>query len=489
MSGGARNRGDVVATVNGEAIPVERYQRRYQAYLDAYSRVYRDRFSPTLAEQLGLPQQAVNDLVQEAVVVQRARAEGLEVSDEELNAQVQAVPAFADNGRFSLARYQDFLRRRGMSASAFENDVRRELTRMKVETTVKAGIKVSDAELERAFALRREEVRAAWALVETAPLVAAATVSDEEVAEYLKAHPAEFQLPERRRVQYVTLAPKDFRPQLPDAEVEKYYTDHAKEFETPQQVHAAHVLVPVPQTGGSEAEDNARTKVADVIRRAKAGEDFVAEARRLGLTPIETTMSRMERLPMLGGTDPLEEAVFALAIGGVSSPVKTPAGWVVLKSTEAIPAGVPLLTEIRDKVAGAVKRQKAEAVALERAHKVVAETGTKDLAAAARIAGAQTGETARFSRTKPAERLPGAVQLAALQSPAGTVAGPVKSPQGYYVLKVLERIAPNMADLAAERDRLSREVLTQKQSQAWEAWVSHARAAAKVEVLAAPKRS
>src|SRR5438093_291737 len=394
MSGGARNRGDVVATVNGEAIPVERYQRRYQAYLDAYSRVYRDRFSPTLAEQLGLPQQAVNDLVQEAVVVQRARAEGLEVSDEELNAQIQAVPACAENGRVSLARYQDFLRRRGMSASAFENDVRRELTRMKVETTVKAGIKVSDAELERAFALRREEVRAAWALVETAPLVAAATVSDEEEAEYLKAHPAEFQLPERRRVQYVTLAPKDFRPQLPDAEVEKYYTDHAKEFETPQQVHAAHVLVPVPQTGGSEAEDSARTKVADVIRRAKAGEvrpplqaakDFVAEARRLGLTPIETTMSRMERLPMLGGTDPLEEAAFALAIGGVSSPVKTAAGWVVLKSTEAIPAGVPPLTEIRDRVAGAAKRQKAEAIALERAHKVVAETGTKDLAAAAKV--------------------------------------------------------------------------------------------------------
>jgi len=117
MSGGPRNRGDIVATVNGEAIPVERYQRRYQAYLDAYSRVYRDRFSPTLAEQLGLPQQAVNDLVQEAVVVQRARAEGLEVGDEELNAQIQAVPAFAENGRFSLARYQDFLRRRGVRTS------------------------------------------------------------------------------------------------------------------------------------------------------------------------------------------------------------------------------------------------------------------------------------------------------------------------------------------------------------------------------------
>src|SRR5215471_9215107 len=254
MSGGARNRGDAVATVNGETIPVERYQRRYQAYLDAYSRVYRERFSPT-------------------VVVQRARAEGLEVSDEELNAQIQAVPAFAENGRFSLARYQEFLRRRGMSAAAFENDVRRELTRMKVETTVKAGIKVSEPELERAFTLRREEVRATWALVETAPLAATATASADEVEAYLKAHPAEFQLPERRRVQYVTLAPKDFRPQVPEADVEKYYTEHANEFETPQQVHAAHVLVSVPNTGGSEAEDKTSAKVADVIRRAKAGED------------------------------------------------------------------------------------------------------------------------------------------------------------------------------------------------------------------------
>src|SRR5436309_11234242 len=522
MSGGSRNRGDIVATVNGEAIPVERYQRRYQAYLDAYSRVYRDRFSPTLAEQLGLPQQAVNDLVQEAVVVQRARAEGLEVGAEELNAQIQAVPAFAENGRFSLARYQDFLRRRGMSAPAFENDVRRELTRMKVETTVKAGIKVSDPELERAFALRREEVRAAWALVETAPLLASAAASDEEVAAYLKAHPAEFQLPERRRVQYVTLAPKDFRPAVSEAEVEKYYTEHAREFETPQQVHAAHVLVPVPQTGGSEAEDRARAKIVDVIRRAKAGEDFarlaaqvsedpgskskggdlgwstkgemvpafetavfalgpgqispepvrtpfgfhaikvletraaskkplkdvaasirdrlaaeaadraarakadevkaplqsakdfMAEARRLGLTPIETTMARLERVPMFGGSDPLQDTAFTLAVGGVSSAVKTPAGWVVLKSIEAIPAGVPPLAEIRDKVTTAVKRQKAEAVALDRATKLAADARTRDLAAVAKAASAQAGETARFSRSKPAERLPGDVQLAAL---------------------------------------------------------------------------
>jgi peptidyl-prolyl cis-trans isomerase SurA len=136
-----------------------------------------------------------------------------------------------------------------------------------------------------------------------------------------------------------------------------------------------------------------------------------------------------------------------------------------------------------------VKRQKAEAGALEQAQKLAAEAKAGDLAAAAKKAGAQSGETARFSRAKPAERLPGDVQLAALQAPAGAVAGPVKSPQGYYVVKVLERVAADMAELAAERDRLAREVLTQKQSRAWEAWVSQARGSAKIELLRPPKRS
>src|SRR5256885_15114115 len=53
---------DAVATVNGESIPLARYQQRYQAFMEAYARIYRDRFSPELAERLGLPQQVVNEI-------------------------------------------------------------------------------------------------------------------------------------------------------------------------------------------------------------------------------------------------------------------------------------------------------------------------------------------------------------------------------------------------------------------------------------------
>lgn len=589
---GSRDGGDPrdrVATVNGESIPIERFQRRYQSYLEAYAQIYRDRFSNEMAERLGLPQQVVGDLVQEALIVQRASAEGMTVNDEELNARIQAIPAFQENGRFALKRYQDVLKRRGYTPPAFEGEIRRELTRAKVEVAVRSGVKVSETELEQAFRLRREEVRAAWALIELAPIIAAASATDAELAAYLAQHPDEFRQPDRRRVQYVTLNRKDFVGTVPEADIEKYYQEHLKEFENPHQVRAAHVLVRVPETGGSEAEDKARNTIADVIRRAKAGEDFaklaqalsedsgtaprggdlglvgrgevvpqfeqalfalkkgeispepvrtpfgfhaikvsaiqegsrkplkdvaaeirtrlsgeaadratkakaeqirpplqaapdfMAEAKKLGLQPIETTMARVERVPGLTGTDSLEETAFGLAIGGVSTPVVTPAGIVVLKVVEAINAGVPPLAEIKDKVATSVKRQKAEATALERAKQLATDAQAGDLAGATKKAGAVTGETGRFSRAKPAERLPGDAMLAALQTPAGQVSAPVKAQQGYYVVKVLERVPPDPAGLAAERDKILKEVLAQKQSLAWESWLSGARANAKIE--------
>jgi peptidyl-prolyl cis-trans isomerase D len=580
---------DAAATVNGEPIPFDRYQRRYQAYMDTYAQIYRDRFTPELAERLGLAQQVVNDLVTEALIIQRARRERLEVTDEELNAQIQAVPSFQENGRFALKRYQEFLRRRGLSATQFEGDVRRELTRLKMEGAVRGGVKVVPGELEQAYALRREEVRAAWALVEIGPILATATATDAELQAYLTGHPDEFRQPERRRIQYVTLVQKEFLKPVADAEVEKYYAEHAKEFEAPRQARAAHVLARVPETGGSEAEDKARAKIADVIRRARAGEDFaklakelsedpgsapnggdlglvsqgemvpeferalfalkkgelspepvrtpfgfhairvtevrpggrkplkevapairerlgaeaaervmtaraeqlrpqlqaakdfMAEAKRLGLAPAESTLARANRLASPAGGDPLEEAAFALALGGVSAPVRTPAGLVLLKTIETIPAGVPPLAEVREKVTLSVRRQKADAAALERARQLAADAKT-DFAAAAKKAGATTGETPRFSRAKPVDKLPGDAMHAALGTAAGALTAPVRTPQGYYVLKVLERAAPDMSGFAAEREKLAKDVLAQKQSQAWESWVGVARAGAKVEV-------
>ena len=588
---------NTVATVNGERIPMERYRRAYQSYMEFYRQVYRDRFTPELAERLGLGRQVVNDLVQDALIVQQAEREGVRVSDEELRTRIQTIPAFQEDGRFSHARYVAVLRQVRYEPAAFEQEQRREMLRRKMEGLVRDGVKVSEGELREAWASRHDRVRAAWAVLEIEPLLAQVTVNEAEAEGYLKVHQARFTRPERRRIQYAIVTTRAFAEPVSDGDAEAYYKEHGSEFERPKRVKVAHVLVRVPATGGSQAEDRARAKVEDVIRRARAGEDFAklareasedpgtaanggelglvgpgemvppfeqaafalkkgevssapvrtnfgyhaikvldvqeggrqtfkevagrikekllterservagqkaeeirgalqgaadfpGEAKKLGLEPREASLARGEPLEGVGRDAQLEETIFGLAVGGVAAPARTSGGYVIARVVEQSPAGVPPLAEIKKAVLDAMRRDAAEKTAFARATALVEALGRgEDMATAAKAQGFTTGETSLFSRSEPPKdkvTLPGQVLQAALATASGQVAKPLAAGSGVYVVRTLERAAADTSTFDAEKDELRKQLLTQKQGQAIEAWVRDLRATAKIE-LAGP---
>jgi parvulin-like peptidyl-prolyl isomerase len=82
----------------------------------------------------------------------------------------------------------------------------------------------------------------------------------------------------------------------------------------------------------------------------------------------------------------------------------------------------------------------------------------------------------------PDKRLPGEVTRTALELAAGKVSEPVKSSQGVFVVKALERRAPDASGFDKERDELGRQLLERKKIQAWDAWVTSLRAAAKIDL-------
>ena len=128
-------------------------------------------------------------------------------------------------------------------------------------------------------------------------------------------------------------------PRSPDRggeATETYYTERTKDFETPTPVRAAYLLGRCPD-GGSEAEDKARAKVADVIRRVKGGEDFGKLAAEVSEDPGSKTkggelgwVKKGEMVPQF------EEALFGLKQGGITAePVRTPFGYHAIKVFEA----------------------------------------------------------------------------------------------------------------------------------------------------------
>src|SRR5438477_326383 len=476
-----------VASVNGEEIPPARFQRVLRNYLEYYRRTYQQNLTPEMAERVGLTQQVINELIQESLILQQAKREGITVSDEELRLRRHAIPALQEDGRFSLYRYKLVLKENRMDPNDFESEVRRDMLRQRMEALVKDGIKVSDAEVEQAYGIRYERVRAEWAYVEAAPLMAQVTVSDADAEAFLKTHEARFSRPERRKVQYALLAPKAFAQVVSDQDAETYYKEHGAEFERPKRLKTAHILVRVPPTGGSEAENKSRAKIAEAIRRVKAGEDFGKLAKEI--SEDTATAGQGGELGFVGKGEMVpqfEEGVFALKKGEVSpQPVRTPFGYHAIKVLDVQDAGVPPFGEVKDRVVESMKRERAQAAAEERAKALGASVGAGDLLAAARRDKLPGGETPLFSRAEPPkerEALPGAVLLAALQTPAGKVSEPVKTATGVYIVQTLERRAADPQGFDKSRDQLRTQVLEQKRAFAWERWVKALYAGAKIKV-------
>ncbi|MGH7262591.1 MAG: SurA N-terminal domain-containing protein, partial [Candidatus Rokuibacteriota bacterium] len=429
---------DAVATVNGEEIPLERYQRLYRSYVDFYRQLYKDRFSPEVAERLGLSRQALNDLVQETLVLQRAKAEGIGVGDDELRAQIQAIRAFQEDGRFSRERYLSILNRAKIDPATFEVEQRRELVRRKMEATIKEGVKVSDMELKQAYEFRREKVRAAWIQVDISPLMAGVSATDGELEEFMKRDPVQFQQPERRRVHYVVVSSKPFVTRVSDADVEAYYKGHAAEFERPRRVRVSHILVRVPPVGGSEAEEKAKAKVEAAIKRARAGEDFAKLAKEISEDSATAgaggeigTVARGELVPAF------EKAAFALRKGEISrEPVRTPFGYHAIKALDAQEGTKRSLKEAASQIRAKLAGERSDRAALAKADALKeALGGTGDFLAEARRLGLEP-KTAFLARGDSLEGV-GALQNVeetAFSLALGGVTPPLKTPAGYVVI-------------------------------------------------------
>ena len=235
-----------------------------------------------------------------------------------------------------------------------------------------------------------------------------------------------------------------------------------------------------------KAERAAATRAEEAKTALAAASDFSAEAKRLGFGPHESLFARGDGLAEAGRDPQVDEAIFGLAPGGVSAPIKTAGGYLVAKVVEAVPAGVPPLPEIRARVVEAIKRERAEQQLTEKAKALVAAMSKGgDFVATAKADGFTTGVLPAFSRAEPPKDrggLPNSVLLAALQTPAGQVAEPVRGEGGVYVVRTLERQPAPPDGFEKERADLEKQVLEQKRTLAWDDWIRGRLAGARVEV-------
>jgi peptidyl-prolyl cis-trans isomerase SurA len=134
-----------------------------------------------------------------------------------------------------------------------------------------------------------------------------------------------------------------------------YYDQHKQEFEQPEQVRLSEILIATPD-GATDAEvAQAKAKAEDVVSKLKAGANFEEMAKQLsgGQTAAKGgNLGEFKRGAL--GSSALEDPVFALKAGEWTAPIRTRQGFVVLKVTEHMQAGIAPLSAVEPQVQEAI---------------------------------------------------------------------------------------------------------------------------------------
>ncbi len=156
--------------------------------------------------------------------------------------------------------------------------------------------------------------------------------------------------------------------QITNEETQKFYNDHRQEMERPEQVRLSEILVALPQTQQGDkpseptAEQLAETekKARDVLAQLKKGANFEDTAKKFSNGPTAAQGGDIGDFKRGTMAKQLEDITFAMKADELSDVVRTRQGFVILKVTEHVTAGVPALKDVEPQLQEAVYMQKLE---------------------------------------------------------------------------------------------------------------------------------
>ncbi|MDH4944207.1 peptidylprolyl isomerase [Sulfurimonas sp. C5] len=126
-----------VAKVGDVEISMGELQKSYSRLYQQYAQMFQGNFDEERAKQFGLQKQALQQLVQQALLVNLAQSYNLSISDQELYEQLQQDKNFYKNGVFDKEVYKQVLSQNRLSIAEYEQELRKELLIQKTISLLK----------------------------------------------------------------------------------------------------------------------------------------------------------------------------------------------------------------------------------------------------------------------------------------------------------------------------------------------------------------
>ncbi|MEI6893340.1 MAG: SurA N-terminal domain-containing protein [Colwellia sp.] len=346
-----------VATVNGEAISQQVFNKAYQAQRNRVAQQFGEMFD-TLSNDANymaiFRQSILDDLINEKLIDQNSDVLALRVSDNRLKEAIRKMPEFQIDGTFDNNRYLAIINQAGFfQSSDFRDYLRVEMIRRQLSQALVATEFNLPYQEKLQLALQNQTRDIRFATISAQQFKASIELTDDEVNRYYLANQSRFENKERVKVDYIRLNIADIAKDitLTDEDLAQYYQGNLSSFTSREQRRIAHILIEF--TGD---DDTAKVQAQAVLTRLEQGEDFAAVAKEVSNDTFSGEKGGdLEWLEPGVMEENFDDAALALVnVGDISPLIMTSFGYHVLKLTdyknEVVKAFADVQTELRVKL-------------------------------------------------------------------------------------------------------------------------------------------
>ncbi|MEO8727438.1 MAG: peptidyl-prolyl cis-trans isomerase, partial [Acidobacteriaceae bacterium] len=467
-TGGGAKAG-VLATVDGRPIATVDVQR-------AADMAMRQNKIPEQYKAMVMPR-VIDQLVTENALLDRANRIGLQVTDQELQAELRTGPlgqALFPNGQYiGDEKYMDFVDSRfRLSVERFQELLKEQLLMEKLQAVVSGPATVSDAEVQQAYAKQNEKVKFAYAFFSTPELEKTIKPTDSELRAFYNQNKAQYvnSIPEKRKLKFAVIDPAKASADISvtPQEVQSYYDSHKQQFQIPERVKVSHILIsPKPGPDGKPNDAAAKAKADDILKQIKAGGNFAELAEKNSDDPGSAKQGGSLGFITKGMTVPeFEKAAFALNPGQVSDVVHSSFGYHIIRSDGKEPAHAQSFDEVKAQIEPMLLKQKRAQAASSYVDKIQADVKSEGFDKAAAKFGLNVQSTDPISATDTIPAIGASPEfMQAAFSAEKNTAEVARTAQGYAIVEALDIKPPATPSFEEAKSRVEQEFKSQKASQ------------------------
>jgi len=466
-----------LASVGRERVTAAAYTQALRSRIESLKTEFKE-INRGFIEQLQVPQQVLQQLIEQALLFSLAREMGIRASDEEVAAKIMSFPGLQQDGRFiGFQEYKRRLQYNRISLGDFEDSLRKEIILTKTVQILTAGVTATPDEVWDAYKKSKDSAKIEYLALEKSKVELDKKPEAAEVQAYFDKSKETYKIPEKREASYVFLKNDDLKKEveLSESEIEKYYKDNQAQFQVPEKVKVSRIFLPFAGKDKTLVQAEAQA----VQTKIKAGGDFAELAKTYSKDDKAKDGGDWGLYDWRSLAKPEQDAIGKLAAGKVSDPLTQDSGISFLKVTEKEAAATTPLASAKPQIRSMLQDQKARQMATERITRLEKEAKAgKSLDSAAKKANFKVASTGLLKSGQALGDFDpsGSISAALFQLKEKDISGPIYTYGGVGLAQMNKSEAPRTATFEEVKTDVEKDVTEAKKKDAALAKIKEARA-------------